>query len=121
MAATQQQLKEIEAGRKTGKGKNSRTQQQAKAVGTDHALQTRRAARANPKEIAVMLSQKALAGDLASAKLLFKMANSARPTEPAKKKRHGLTFAQQLELDSPWQGDPEQDFLQEDEPPTKPE
>ena len=115
MAATQQQLKAIEADNKTSKGKEKPAQQQA--VGEDNASQTRRAARASdPKELFATLSHKAMEGDIESARLLVKMTNSAKPIKPVKKKRHGLTYAQQLALDPPWQGDPDQDFLDLDDP-----
>jgi hypothetical protein len=116
MAATKQHLKAIEAGNITSKGKKKRTQQQAKAVGKDDAPQTRRDAQASPEELAALLSLRALEGNLESARLLLKMTNSTKPIKPAKKKQHGLTYAQRLALDPLWQADPDLDFREAEEP-----
>ena len=79
-----------------------------RAAQTRREPRTRRPPNASSKALAVILSQKALAGDVDSARLLVTMADrakSAKPPEPPKKKRRGLTYAQQLALDPPWQGE----------------
>jgi hypothetical protein len=85
----------------TGEGKN-REQQPAEAAGTQNPQRRgQRPARPNPKEIATVLSQKALSGDVDSARLLVKMADQKTSTKPAAKRSRGLTYAQQLALDPP--------------------
>ena len=56
-----------------------------------------------------MLSRKAQDGDLDSVKLLDKIDNRKKPTQPTVKKRTGLTYAQKMELEPEWEGPPEPD------------
>ncbi|MGC1462603.1 MAG: hypothetical protein WA802_10405 [Terracidiphilus sp.] len=103
----------------TGECEN-RKQQPGKAAAAQEARKRGRPPRPNPKQIAVVLSHQALSGNLDSAKLLSKMADQKKPTKPAAKRSRGLTYAQQLALDPPWQGDPDpypDAYLDEDPDP----
>ncbi len=103
MTAAKRKLKTIEAA--TRKKQESRKQQPNLAETKQNPLLAQRAARSNSKELSAMFKQKALDGDLASARLLITMADHKKATPPPKKKRRGLTYAQQLALDPPWQGE----------------
>jgi len=115
MAVTRKQLKPKQESNNNSSERKKRTQQETTTVQRQDALHTRRAANTNPKEIAAMLSQKALAGDLESAKLFVKLKDQEKSTQPVVKKRTGLTCAQQLALCPPWQGDLDEDFFDADD------
>jgi hypothetical protein len=61
----------------------------------------------NSKELAGLLTKKALAGDLAYTKALVGLAEGKKP-EPEKKRR-GLTVAERLAREPQWEGPPEDD------------
>jgi len=105
MAAKQQQLKGRESGSKTTGARKTSPQQLDQPARRQDTPRTRRTKNANQKDLAAVLSQKALAGDVESARLLVTMADRKKATPPPKKKRRGLTYAQQLALDPPWQGE----------------
>ena len=111
MPGKKQQLKANEAAPKTRRvPKNPKPQpttgaQAENAPQTENATQTRRPKKMNQKDLAEIFTQKALSGDVESARLLFTMEGGKKPAPPVKKKRHGLSFAQQLALDPPWQGE----------------
>lgn len=124
MAAKKQQLKTKRAGSKTSRERKNPKQQPGKALHTPEEQQKHRAADGEPKEIAALLSRKAMAGDLDSAKLLFTMADRTQPTkpaEPAKKIRPGMAYLQQLALDPPWQGEPYDGCDSPQDPPPNPQ
>ena len=58
----------------------------------------------NSEKLADLLTEKALAGDLAYAKALVGLADAKKPERV---KRRGLSLAQRLALEPPWQGEPE--------------
>jgi hypothetical protein len=56
----------------------------------------------NSKELAGVLMDKALAGDLASVKVLFGLAERKKPMEVPSKKRSELRVAERLSLEPSW-------------------
>lgn len=63
----------------------------------------------NWEELTNLLTAKALSGDLASAKALVALAAGKKPRPKRAKKRRGLTQAEQLAAEPPWQGKEEED------------
>jgi hypothetical protein len=62
----------------------------------------------NWEELSLLLTAKALSGDLASAKTLVALAAGKKPRPKRAKKRRGPTQAQQLAAELPWQGKEEE-------------
>ena len=58
----------------------------------------------NSEKLADLLEEKALKGDLASAKTLVALADGRKPLPEKVKKRRELTYAQQLKKEPQWQG-----------------
>ncbi len=112
MAPKRHQAKATKPGSRTSSEKTNQPQQRnAQAAAGETGPQPKRKAKADPKALEALLQQKALAGDLASAKLLVQMSDKkSKPTKPAAKKRQGLTCAQRLALEPPWEGDLNSDF-----------
>ena len=63
----------------------------------------------NWEELTLLLTAKALSGDLACAKALVALAAGKKPRPKRAKKRPGLTQAQQLAAEPPWQGKEEEE------------
>jgi hypothetical protein len=61
----------------------------------------------NSEKIADVLTEKALAGDLASAKALVALAEAKKPSPEPVKKRCGPSMAEQLAAEPQWQEPPE--------------
>jgi len=99
--------------KKTGEEANRRRACQGKAGRKDGAERLRQAADRrvgrNSNELADLLTEKALAGDLASAKVLVGLAERKKPRAEPVKKRRGPTDAELLAMEPPWQGDLEED------------
>jgi len=103
MTATKHQVKANQAA--VGKKRKNPQQQPGEAALSHGTKQTRRSVRTSPNDVTAVLSQRALAGDTESARLLLNAGDRAKPaTPPKKKRRRGLTYAQQLALDPPWPG-----------------
>jgi len=103
MTATKHQLKATKA--TAGKKRKNPQQQPDKAAPSQSNKVTQRFVRTSPNDVTAVLSQRAVAGDVESARLLLHAGDRAKPTTPPKKKRRrGLTYAQQLALDPPWPG-----------------
>lgn len=58
----------------------------------------------NSEKLADLLTEKALAGDLASAKVLVGLAEGKKPQPEIKKKRRGPSLAEQLAAEPQWRG-----------------
>jgi hypothetical protein len=63
----------------------------------------------NWEELAILMTAKALNGDLASAKALVALAAGKKPRPKRAQKRRGLTQAQQFAAEPPWQGKEEEE------------
>jgi len=59
------------------------------------------------EQLADLLEEKALKGDLASAKALFGLAERKKPIPAPVKRRHGPTQAERWAAEPQWQGEPE--------------
>ncbi|HEV2485421.1 MAG TPA: hypothetical protein VGT08_07805 [Terracidiphilus sp.] len=112
MARTKQQSKASKAGNKTSSKPKQPKQQPGDAVPRKQSPDTRKKAGAKPDDIAVMLSRRVIEGDLDGVNTLLKVEDRIKAARPTRKKRRGLTEAQLLALSPPWQGEPDQDFLQ---------
>ncbi len=120
MAEAQQELTTEKAKGKTSNTTNkrqrewaSRTRARAESARKDGIERLRQAADRrvgrNAKELADLLTEKALTGDLPSTKELVRLAEGKKPRpEPVKKKR-GPSLAEQLAMEPQWQGPPEYD------------
>jgi hypothetical protein len=58
----------------------------------------------NSKKLADLLMTKALAGDLASTKVLFGLAEHKKPIQELVKNDYGLTMAERLAAEPQWEG-----------------
>ncbi len=63
----------------------------------------------NSKQLADLLTEKALGGDLASAKVLVGLAERKKPRPEPVKKRRGPSEAELLAIEPEWQGELEED------------
>jgi hypothetical protein len=117
MAKTRQQLKASKAGKTTGGKPKPQPLQPGKPAGKQGPSEGWRASKQRSNDFTVHLSNKALDGDANIAKLVITAEERVRQAKPAKKKRRGLTCAQQLALAPLWQGDPAQDLPPQTEPP----
>ena len=61
----------------------------------------------NSEELADLLETKALAGDLASAKVLVGLAERKKPIPEPVKRRRGPSLAELWAAEPQWQGEPE--------------
>jgi hypothetical protein len=109
MAVAQQELRSDNASRKTGRRTKNGRRKGASRVETaleDGAERLRQAAdrrvSRNSEKLADLLTNKALAGDLASAKALFGLAAGKKPIPEPVKKRRGPSYAQRLAAEPKW-------------------
>ena len=110
----QQELRTDDESRQTGGTTKSRTGQRASRNTTarkDGAERLRQEADKqvgqNSEELAALLTEKALAGDLASTKVLVGLAERKKPRPERKKKRRGPSLAEQWAAEPEWQGEEE--------------
>jgi hypothetical protein len=115
MDERQQELRIDHESRKTGGTTKSRTVERAsggKTARKNGAERLRQAADRrvgrNSEELADLLTKKALAGDLASTKVLVALAEQKKPSPEPKKKRRGPSRAEQLAAEPEWRGEGEE-------------
>jgi len=111
MAATKQTLRTENASKTTSRTTKDKVVQRARRRSKsrkDGAEQMRRAADRRvgriSEQLADLLEGKALKGDLASAKVLFGLAERKKPIPEPVKKRRGLSPAERLAAQPQWQG-----------------
>jgi hypothetical protein len=121
--AVARELETDEASSKTGSITNNRKCERAsrgKPARKDGVERLRREADKlvwrDSKELAGLLSAKALKGDLPSTKTLVGLAEGKKPRPEPVKKRRGLSQAEQLMAEPQWQGPP----LWEEKPRPRP-
>ena len=111
MAATKQTLRTENASKTTGRTTKDKVVQRARRRSKsrkDGAEQMRRAADRRvgriSEKLADLLSNKALAGDLASARVLFGLAERKKPIQAPVKKRRGPSLAERWAAEPEWKG-----------------
>lgn len=104
----------------TGEPK-SRALQPGETAPEQSRLRTLRRTGVDQKVLAAQLSQRALAGNMESARLLVSLAGRGKQAAPAAKKRSGLTLAQRLALNPPWQAGANKPGASLPQPQPKPE
>jgi hypothetical protein len=113
MAVAQQELSSDNASRKTRRTTKNRRRERAdrKTSRKDGAERLRQAADKRvgriSEKLADMLTDKALAGDLACARVLFGLAERKKPIQEPVKKRRGPGLAARLAAEPAWQGEQE--------------
>jgi hypothetical protein len=110
MAVAQQELRSDNASRKTGRTTKSRRRERAdrntaRKDGAEqlHQAADRRLGRISEK-LAELLTNKALEGDLASARVLFGLAERKKPIQEPVKKRRGPGPAARFAVEPAWKG-----------------
>jgi hypothetical protein len=109
MAVLQQKLSSDNASMTTGRTTRNRRRVRAdgKMARKDGAERMRQAADMRvgriSEKMADLLSSKALAGDLACARVLFGLAERKKPIQDLVKKRRGPGLAARLAAEPPWQ------------------
>jgi hypothetical protein len=113
MAVLQQKLSSDNASRKTGRTTKKRRQKRAdektsRKDGAErmHQAADKRVGRISEK-LADLLSNKALAGDLASARVLFGLAERKKPMQEPVKKRRGPGLAARWAAEPEWREEDE--------------
>ena len=118
MDERQQELRTEHESRNTGGTTKSRTVERASRAKTprkDGAERLRQAADKrvgrNSDKLADLLTEKALAGDLASAKVLVGLAERKKASLEPKKRRRGPSLAERLAAEPEWQGEEEEETV----------
>jgi hypothetical protein len=116
MDERQQELRADDEGRTTGRTTKSRTVERASRAKTsrkDGVERLRQEADKqvgqNSEKLASLLTKKALAGDLASTKVLVGLAERKKPRPEPKKKWRGPSLAERLAAEPEWTGEEEED------------
>ena len=113
MAVAQQELRSDNASKKTGRTTKDRRRERAdgKTPRKDGAERLRQAADRRvgriSEKLADLLTEKALKGDLASARVLFGLAERKKPIQELVKRRRGPGMAARLAAEPEWKGEPE--------------
>jgi hypothetical protein len=101
--------------RRTTKSKGGKRARRENPSHKDGAERLRQAADKrvgrNSEKLADLLTEKALDGDLASAKTLFGLAAGKKPIPEPVKKRRGLSYAERLAAEPEWKGEVEDEGL----------
>jgi len=113
MSVVQQELSSDNASRKTGSTTKPRRREREcgkkpRKDGAErlHQAADKRVGRISEK-LAELLTNKAMAGDLASAKVLFGLAERKKPSPEPVKRRRGPGLAERWAAEPEWQGEPE--------------
>jgi hypothetical protein len=128
MAVTRRNSKTTKAAISTKSTTNTITQPESEIEIEQHQAQPagqrmrqrKQGAKADPKDLATILSNQAMAGNAESIDLLDKLEHKSKPTKPAVKKRTGLTLAQRWALEPPWPGDSTQNLPSSTAPKSNP-
>jgi hypothetical protein len=113
MVVAQQEMRSNNASRKTGRTTKNRRRERTdgKTSRKDGAERLRQAADKRvgriSEKLADLLTVKALAGDLACARVLFGLAERKKPMQEPVKKRRGPGLAARLAAEPEWKGEGE--------------
>ena len=103
MAVTRRNSKTTKATSNTTSKQKTEPKQPAPAPLNQRAHHPKRGAKAAAVEIEAILSHQALLGNTAVRETLLNLNHKTKSTKSTAKKRRGLTLAQRLALEPPWQ------------------